>query len=133
MAASRPPRRRAPLGSIVCRPCEPVRARHLCLAPPRRMRYAPGVPSTSFETDPSRYRHWQLDIRDGIAVLGLKVDEDGGVAPGYALKLNSYDLGVDIELADAIQRLRLSHPEVHALVITSLRERMFSAGANISM
>src|SRR5439155_20836608 len=105
----------------------------ISLAPPRRMRYAPGVPSTSFETDPSRYRHWQLDIRDGIAVLGLKVDEDGGVAPGYALKLNSYDLGVDIELADAIQRLRFSHPEVHALVVTSLRDRLFSAGANIYM
>src|SRR5439155_26450827 len=105
----------------------------ISLAPPRRMRYAPGVPSTSFETDPSRYRTWRLDIRDGVAGLGLKVDEDGGVAPGYALKLNSYDLGVDVELADAIQRLRFSHPEVHALVITSLRDRLFSAGANIYM
>ena len=86
-----------------------------------------------FETDPSRYRHWTLELRDRVAVLGLAVDENAGVAPGYALKLNSYDLGVDIELADAIQRLRFSHPEVHALIVTSLRDRLFSAGANIYM
>ena len=91
------------------------------------------MPRIAFETDPSHYRHWKLELRDGIAVLGLAVDEDAGLAPGYALKLNSYDLGVDIELADAIQRLRFSHPEVHALVVTSLRERLFSAGANIYM
>src|SRR5947199_10720417 len=86
-----------------------------------------------FATDPSRYRHWRLDVRGEIATLALNVQEDGGLAPGYALKLNSYDLAVDIELADAIQRLRFSHPEVHALVVTSCRERMFSAGANIFM
>src|SRR5437764_11542255 len=63
----------------------------------------------------------------------MAVDEGAGLVPGYALKLNSYDLGVDIELADAVQRLRFSHPEVHALVVTSLRERMFCAGANIYM
>ncbi|TMA50540.1 MAG: benzoyl-CoA-dihydrodiol lyase [Deltaproteobacteria bacterium] len=97
------------------------------------IRYGPRVPRIAFETDPSHYRHWKLELRDGIAVLGLAVDEDAGLAPGYALKLNSYDLGVDIELADAIQRLRFSHPEVHALVVTSLRERLFSAGANIYM
>jgi benzoyl-CoA-dihydrodiol lyase len=97
------------------------------------MRYGPRVPRISFETDPSRYRHWTLEFREGVAVLGLAVDEDAGLAPGYALKLNSYDLGVDIELADAIQRLRFSHPEVHALVVTSLRDRLFSAGANIYM
>ena len=87
----------------------------------------------SFETDPSRYRHWKLELRDGVAVLGMAVDEGAGLLPGYALKLNSYDLAVDIELADAVQRLRFSHPEVHALVVTSLRERMFCAGANIFM
>jgi len=87
----------------------------------------------SFATDPSRYRHWKLELRDDVAVLGMAVDEGAGLVAGYALKLNSYDLGVDIELADAVQRLRFSHPEVHALVVTSLRERMFCAGANIFM
>jgi benzoyl-CoA-dihydrodiol lyase len=91
------------------------------------------VGSISFETDPSHYRHWQLDVQGGIATLAMQVAEDGGLVPGYALKLNSYDLGVDIELADAIQRLRFSHPGVRALVITSLRDRVFSAGANIFM
>jgi len=87
----------------------------------------------AFETHPSRYRHWKLDVQGEIATLGMQVAEDGGLVPGYALKLNSYDLGVDIELADAIQRLRFSHPAVRALVITSLRDRVFSAGANIFM
>jgi benzoyl-CoA-dihydrodiol lyase len=91
------------------------------------------VGAISFETDPSRYRHWQLDVQGVIATLAMQVAEDGGLVPGYALKLNSYDLGVDIELADAIQRLRFSHPGVRALVITSLRDRVFSAGANIFM
>ncbi len=89
--------------------------------------------SISFETHPSRYRHWQLDVQGDVATLAMHVAEDGGLVPGYALKLNSYDLGVDIELADAIQRLRFSHPEVRALVITSRRDRVFSAGANIFM
>src|SRR5258708_167897 len=86
-----------------------------------------------FDTDPSRYRHWKLDVRGDVATLAMSVDDDGGLAPGYSLKLNSYDLGVDIELADAIQRIRFSHPEVRALVLTSLRDRMFCAGANIFM
>jgi benzoyl-CoA-dihydrodiol lyase len=89
--------------------------------------------SIAFETHPSRYRHWRLDVQGEVATLGMQVAEDGGIAPGYALKLNSYDLGVDIELADAIQRLRFSHPGVRVLVITSLRDRVFSAGANIFM
>src|SRR5262245_47301622 len=89
--------------------------------------------AVAFETHPSRYRHWRLDVQGAVATLGMQVAEDGGLEPGYALKLNSYDLGVDIELADAIQRLRFSHPEVRALVITSLRDRLFSAGANIFM
>ena len=87
----------------------------------------------SFAADPARYRHWKLELQGDVAVLGMAVDESAGLKPGYALKLNSYDLGVDIELADVIQRLRFSHPEVHALVVTSLRERMFCAGANIFM
>jgi benzoyl-CoA-dihydrodiol lyase len=89
--------------------------------------------SIAFETHPSRYRHWRLDVQGAVATLGMQVAEDGGLEPGYALKLNSYDLGVDIELADAIQRLRFSHPAVRVLVITSLRDRLFSAGANIFM
>ena len=86
-----------------------------------------------FRTAPERYRHWQLSIEGSIATLGLDVDADGGLAPGYELKLNSYDLGVDIELNDAIQRLRFEHPEVHAVIITSAKERVFCAGANIGM
>jgi benzoyl-CoA-dihydrodiol lyase len=91
------------------------------------------VQPVRFETHPSRYRHWQLDVRDEIATLAMNVSEDGGLAPGYSLKLNSYDLGVDIELADAVQRIRFSHPAVRALVVTSLRDRTFCAGANILM
>ena len=84
-------------------------------------------------TAPERYRHWRLRVEDRIATLELDVDESGGLAPGYELKLNSYDLGVDIELADAVQRLRFEHPEVAAVVIRSGRERVFCAGANIRM
>jgi benzoyl-CoA-dihydrodiol lyase len=86
-----------------------------------------------FRTDPSRYRHWKLAIEGRVATLGMDVREDAGLRPGYELKLNSYDLGVDIELADAIQRLRFEHPEVGAVVIASLKERVFCAGANIRM
>ena len=86
-----------------------------------------------FDTDPARYRHWKLEIDGEVATLAMNVSEDGGLFPGYSLKLNSYDLGVDIELADAIQRIRFSHPHVRALVLTSLRDRMFCAGANIFM
>jgi benzoyl-CoA-dihydrodiol lyase len=86
-----------------------------------------------FDTEPSRYRHWRLDCEGSTARLALDVREEGGLAPGYALKLNSYDLGVDIELADAIQRIRFEHPEVRVLVITSARDRVFCSGANIYM
>ena len=86
-----------------------------------------------FETEPARYRHWKLDVAGDVATLAMDVAEDGGLASGYALKLNSYDLGVDIELADAIQRLRFSHPAVRTLVLASRRDRMFCAGANIMM
>jgi benzoyl-CoA-dihydrodiol lyase len=87
----------------------------------------------AFETHPSRYRHWKLAIDGAIATLAMDVREDGGLLPDYRLKLNSYDLGVDIELADAVQRIRFEHPEVHAVVLTSLKERIFCAGANIFM
>jgi benzoyl-CoA-dihydrodiol lyase len=86
-----------------------------------------------FRTDPSRYRHWKLMVDGRVATLAMDVQEDGGLRPGYELKLNSYDLGVDIELADAIQRLRFEHPEVGAVTLTSLKERVFCAGANIRM
>ena len=85
----------------------------------------------SFETHPDRYRHWRLDIAGRVATLSMKVDEDGGLDPAYPLKLNSYDLGVDIELYDAVQRLRFEHPEVAAVVITSGLDKIFSAGANV--
>ncbi len=87
----------------------------------------------SFETDPSRYQHWKLTFDGAIATLSMDVKEDAGLKPDYRLKLNSYDLGVDIELADAIQRLRFEHPEVRTVVVTSLKERIFCAGANIFM
>ena len=86
-----------------------------------------------FRTDPSRYRHWKLSFDGPVATLHMDVKEDGGLVPGYELKLNSYDLGVDIELYDAIQRLRFEHPEVGAVVLTSGKERIFCAGANIRM
>jgi len=91
------------------------------------------MPAVSFDTSPDRYRHWKLTIEGHVATLSMDVQEDAGLSPDYRLKLNSYDLGVDIELADAIQRLRFEHPEVHAVVITSLKERVFCAGANIFM
>jgi benzoyl-CoA-dihydrodiol lyase len=86
-----------------------------------------------FRTDPSRYKHWTLSFDGPVATLAMDVKEDGGLVPGYELKLNSYDLGVDIELYDAIQRLRFEHPEVGAVVLTSGKERIFCAGANIRM
>ncbi|MDH3738571.1 MAG: enoyl-CoA hydratase-related protein, partial [Alphaproteobacteria bacterium] len=86
-----------------------------------------------FSTDPDHYKHWWLTIDGPIATLALDVAEEGSIAPGYDLKLNSYDLGVDIELYDAVQRLRFEHPEVGAVVIASAKERVFCAGANISM
>jgi benzoyl-CoA-dihydrodiol lyase len=86
-----------------------------------------------FSTDPDHYKHWRLTVDGRVATLALDVAEDGGIAPGYDLKLNSYDLGVDIELYDAVQRLRFEHPKVGAVMITSAKERVFCAGANISM
>ena len=90
-------------------------------------------PPVDFRTDPSRYKHWKLSIDGAVATLAMDVREDGGLRPGYELKLNSYDLGVDIELYDAVQRLRFEHPEVGAVIVTSGKERVFCAGANIRM
>src|SRR6266567_3006489 len=86
-----------------------------------------------FQTDPSRYRHWKLKIEGELATLLMDVDEKGALFEGYDLKLNSYDLGVDIELADAIERLRFEHPQVRVILLRSGKPRVFCAGANIRM
>src|SRR5215813_8256711 len=92
-----------------------------------------GKTRIEFETDPSRYRHWKLKVDGEVATLVMDVYEKSALFEGYDLKLNSYDLGVDIELADAIERLRFEHPAVRALVLRSAKPRVFSAGANIRM
>jgi benzoyl-CoA-dihydrodiol lyase len=86
-----------------------------------------------YRTDPSRYRHWVLSVDGPVATLAMNVAENAGIRPGYKLKLNSYDLGVDIELADALNRIRFEHPQVRTVVLTSMRERIFCSGANIYM
>src|ERR1700755_3600963 len=86
-----------------------------------------------FRTSPAKYRHWRLAVDGPVATLAMDVDEQGGLVPGYELKLNSYDLGVDIELYDAVQRLRFEHPEVRTVVMTSGKDKIFCAGANIRM
>jgi benzoyl-CoA-dihydrodiol lyase len=91
------------------------------------------VPAVSFATDPEHYVHWRLSIDGAVATIAMDVDEQRGLRPGYVMKLNSYDLGVDIELHDAVQRLRFEHPEVGCVVVTSAKDRCFSAGANIGM
>jgi len=94
---------------------------------------ANGLTRIGFETDPSRYKHWKLSFDGDVATLAMDVDENGGLFEGYQLKLNSYDLGVDIELADALQRLRFEHPEVKVVLLRSAKPRVFCAGANIRM
>jgi benzoyl-CoA-dihydrodiol lyase len=94
---------------------------------------SPAVPVVDFDTHPDRYRHWRLDVDGDVATVTLTVDERGGLVEGYELKANSYDLGVDIELYDAVQRLRFEHPGVKAVVMTGGLEKMFCAGANIRM
>jgi benzoyl-CoA-dihydrodiol lyase len=94
---------------------------------------ANGAKHIDFQTDPQRYRHWKLDVAGDVATLAMDVDEDGGLFEGYQLKLNSYDLGVDIELADAVQRLRFEHPQVKVVLLRSAKNRVFCAGANIRM
>ena len=94
---------------------------------------APEEPLVDFRTYPDRYRHWTLTIDGRVATLALDVQEDAPLVPGYELKLNSYDLGVDIELYDAVQRLRFEYPQVAAVVIVSAKPQVFCAGANIRM
>ncbi|MBL8332856.1 MAG: benzoyl-CoA-dihydrodiol lyase, partial [Rubrivivax sp.] len=86
-----------------------------------------------YRTEPSRYHHWKLSFDGAIATLAMDVDADAGLREGYKLKLNSYDLGVDIELNDAINRIRFEHPEVRTVVLTSLKDKVFCSGANIFM
>ena len=97
------------------------------------MKVAGDAARVNFQVDPACYRHWQLTIDGQIATLAMAVAEDGGLSDGYELKLNSYDLGVDIELYDAVQRLRFEHPAVRVVVLTSGRDKIFCAGANIKM
>src|SRR2546421_856196 len=92
-----------------------------------------GKTRIEFETDPSRYRHWRIKLDGEVATLLMDVDEKGALFEGYDLKLNSYDLGVDIELADAIERLRFEHPQVRVILLRSAKPRVFCAGANIRM
>src|SRR6201997_4388045 len=94
---------------------------------------ANGKTRIDFQTEPARYRHWKLAVDGDIATLTMDVDEKGALFEGYDLKLNSYDLGVDIELADAIERLRFEHPAVRVVVLRSAKPRVFCAGANIRM
>ncbi|MFZ4759094.1 MAG: enoyl-CoA hydratase-related protein, partial [Burkholderiaceae bacterium] len=93
----------------------------------------PELARVDYRTEPARYHHWSLSVDGAVATLAMNVDENAGLRPGYSLKLNSYDLGVDIELHDALNRIRFEHPVVRTVVITSLRERIFCSGANIFM
>jgi benzoyl-CoA-dihydrodiol lyase len=103
------------------------------MAEPAR-KLEPGPPRlVTYDMHPDRYRHWKLTFDGSTATLAMDVNEDGGLVPGYKLKLNSYDLGVDIELHDALQRIRFEHPEVRVVVLTSAKERVFCSGANIFM
>src|ERR1700759_1814532 len=94
---------------------------------------ANGKTRIDFQTGPARYRHWRLEVDGDTATLLMDVDEKGALFEGYELKLNSYDLGVDIELADAIERLRFEHPQVKVILLRSGKPRVFCAGANIRM
>src|SRR5487761_1748548 len=91
------------------------------------------TPRVDFRVDPAQYRHWRPSCDGPVATITMDVDEQGGLVPGYELKLNSYDLGVDIELYDVVQRLRFEHPEVRTVVLTSGKDKIFCAGANIRM
>src|SRR5271170_4392141 len=90
-------------------------------------------PRVDYQVDPSRYRHWRVTFDGPVATLSADIDENAGLRPGYKLKLNSYDLGVDIELNDALNRIRFEHPEARAVVLTSARDKVFCSGANIYM
>src|SRR5262252_1112350 len=102
-------------------------------APTHAPKLANGGGRIDFATDPARYRHWKLAVDGAVATLTMDVDEKGGLFEGYELKLNSYDLSVDIELADAFERIRFEHPEVRVVLLRSGKPRVFCAGANIRM
>ena len=89
-------------------------------------------PVITYDTSPAQYKHWSLACDGAIATLTLNINEDGGIKPGYKLKLNSYDLGVDMELHDALQRVRFEHPEVKTVVVTSGKDRIFCSGAHLA-
>ena len=89
--------------------------------------------AVDFQTDPSRYKHWRMSFDGPVATITMDVAEEGGIRPGYKLKLNSYDLGVDIELHDALQRIRFEHPGIRSVILTSAKNRIFCSGANIYM
>ena len=93
----------------------------------------PDVTPVDYQTDPSRYKHWRISYEAPVATLTMDVNEEGGLRPGYKLKLNSYDLGVDVELHDILQRIRFEHPEIRSVVLTSAKNRVFCSGANIYM
>src|SRR5215217_5526968 len=97
------------------------------------MDHTASPPRVDYRTDPSQYRHWKLSAEGALARLSLDVAEDAGIRPGYKLKLNSYDLGVDVELADALNRIRFEHPQVRSVIVTSGKDRVFCSGANIFM
>ena len=97
------------------------------------MNSADASPRVDYRTEPSSYRHWKLSFEGDVATLALDIAEEGGIRPGYKLKLNSYDLGVDVELHDALNRIRFEHPEARTVIVTSLKDRIFCSGANIFM
>src|SRR6202045_3045729 len=103
------------------------------MEPPGASADGPTFPGVDYQTHPDRYKHYKVSYDGPVATLKIDVDEDAGIRPGSKLKLNSYDLGVDIELHDAIQRIRFEHPEVRTVVLTSGKERIFCSGANIFM
>ena len=103
------------------------------LSQPLQPHLAPQPDRVDYRTDPTQYRHWKLSAEGSVARLSLDIAEDGGIRPGYKLKLNSYDLGVDIELSDALNRVRFEHPEVKSVIVTSAKDRIFCSGANIFM
>src|SRR5579862_5370939 len=119
--------------------CHGDRRMHYCSRCPRNpketvMAETAAHPArVDYRTDPTQYRHWKLSVEGSVARLSLDIAEDAGIRPGYKLKLNSYDLGVDIELHDALNRIRFEHPEVGCVVVTSGKQRIFCSGANIFM
>src|SRR4051794_8320466 len=103
-----------------------------CRRPPMTASLVP-QDRVDYRTEPSRYRHWTLSVEGSVARLALDIAEDGGIRPGYKLKLNSYDLGVDVEFHDALNRIRFEHPQARAVIVTSAKDRIFCSGANIFM